>query len=152
MPVRTWATPTIRRSSSWREAGTAMSRPLEALGQALGFDGMRTIGDARLAAGLARGEDLARIAEPVRVPRLAHAAHGVQVRLGEDERHVVHLLEPDAVLARDGAADVRADLEDLSARLDHALDLARLARIVEDVRVEVAVAGVEHVAHAQLVG
>src|SRR5215813_2017394 len=126
MPIRTWAAPTIRRSSSWKETGTAMSRPLEALGQALGFDGMRTVSDARLAAGLARGEDLAGIAEPARIPRLPHAAHGMQIRLGEDERHVVHLLEPDAVLARDGAADVRADLEDLAARLDHALDFARL--------------------------
>src|SRR6266851_1442696 len=159
MPVRTCAGPTIRRSSSWKAAGTAISRPLdsseggsaplpnglrrrsrrskrniparekteasriaqsglliscfrlltlEALGQALGFDRMRTVGDARLTTGLARGEDLAGIAQAARVPGVPYAAHGVQVRLGEDERHVVDLLEPDAVLARDRAADFRA--------------------------------------------
>src|SRR5207244_8218602 len=112
---------------------------------------MRTIGDARLATGLARGEDLAGIAQAARVPGFPHAAHGVQVRLGEDERHVVHLLEPDAVLARDRAADIGADLEDLAARRDHARDFSRPAGIVEDVGMEVAVAGMEHVAQPELV-
>src|SRR5215472_12238259 len=110
---------------------------------------MRAVGDAALAAGLARGEDLAGIAEAARVESLAKLMHEGEVRLAEDERHVVHLLEPDAVLARDGAADLGADLEDLAARLDHARFLAGDARIVEDVRVQVAVAGVEDVANAK---
>jgi len=46
---------------------------------------------------------------------------------------------------------IGADLEDLAARLDHARDFSRLAGIVEDVRMEVAVAGMEHVAHPELV-
>src|SRR5688572_31118872 len=37
----------------------------------------------------------------------------------EDERHEVGLLEPDAVLAGDRAADLGADLHDLGARLHH---------------------------------
>src|SRR5690242_18582682 len=101
---------------------------------------MRTVGDAALAAGLARGEDLAGIAEAAGVEGLAELAHEGEVGLAEDERHVIHLLEADAVLARDGAAHLGADLEDLAARLDHARLLAGDARIVEDVRVEIAVA------------
>src|SRR5262249_7080838 len=112
---------------------------------------MRAVGDAALAAGLARGEDLAGIAEAARVESLAKLMHEGEVRLAEDERHVVHLLEPDAVLAGDGAADLGAALEDLAARLDHARFLTRNARIVEDVRVEIAVARVEDVAHAEAV-
>src|SRR5262249_14044033 len=83
--------------------------------------------------------------------RLAELVHEREVGLAEDERHVVHLLEPDAVLAGDGAADLGADLEDLAARLDHARFLAGNAWIVEDVRMQVAVARVEDVAHAKTV-
>src|SRR5215813_8729170 len=107
---------------------------------------MRAVGDAALAAGLARGEDLAGIAEAARIEGLAELAHEGEIRLGEDERHVVHLLETDAVLARDGAAHFRADLEDLAAGLDNARLFTGDSRIVEDVRMEIAVTRVEHVA------
>ena len=96
-------------------------------------------------------EDLAGIAEAGRIEGALQLSHQRQIRCREDERHEVGFLEPDAVLAGDRAADLRADLHDLGAGLHHTLLLARLARIVEDVRMQVAVAGVEHVADAQAV-
>src|SRR5213079_1628983 len=66
-------------------------------------------------------------------------------------RNEVDLLQADAVLAGDRAADLRADPHDRATCRHHACLLARLARIVEDVRVEVAVAGVEDVPDAQAV-
>src|SRR5262245_65400184 len=136
------------------EGGGHLSRPsppLESLGEALLFERMRAVGDTALAAGLARGEDLAGVAEATRVESLAELVHEREVGLAEDERHVVHLLEPDPVLARDGTADLGAHLEDLAARLDHARFLAGNARIVEDVRMQVAVARVEDVADTETV-
>ena len=55
------------------------------------------------------------------------------------------------MLAGDRAADLGADLQDLAAGGDHPRLLAGHARIVEDVRVEVAVARVEDVADAEAV-
>src|SRR6266849_10499554 len=89
---------------------------LEALSEALLFDRMRTVGRANLDAGLVAGEDLAGIAEAGRIERVFHQPHAREIGLREDERHVVRLLEPDAVLARDGAAHLGADLQDLRAR------------------------------------
>src|SRR5262249_10325071 len=107
---------------------------------------MRAVRDTALAAGLARGEDLAGVAEAARVERLTELVHARERALADEDRQVARLLEPDAVPARDGAADLGADLEDPAARLDHARFLAGNARIVEDVRMQVAVARVEDVA------
>src|SRR6266568_4175686 len=139
--MSTWAGPTMPRSLS--------NIPLEALGEALLFDGMRPVCRSTLAAGLARREDLAGVAEIARVESLAQAPHESQIGLGEDQGHVVHFLQADAVLARDGAAHVRADFEYFAASFHDARFFPRLARVVEDVRMQVAVAGVEDIAHAE---
>src|SRR5262249_48626113 len=117
----------------------------EPLRQTLLLDRMRTIRGPDLDARLVRREDLPGVATAGRVERLLHALHAREVGIREDERHVVHLLEPDPVLARDRPAHVRADLEDLAAGVDHARLLAGLSRIVEDVWMQVAVAGMEHI-------
>ena len=59
--------------------------------------------------------------------------------------HLAQLLDAHAVLAGDRAADLDADLEDAAAELLRALELAGLARVVEDARMDVAVARVEDV-------
>ncbi len=71
--------------------------------------------------------------------------------LAELDAHLVDLLDADAVLAGDGAADLDAQLQDLAAELLGPLQLARVVGVVEDQRVQVAVAGVEHVGHRQAV-
>jgi hypothetical protein len=53
------------------------------------------------------------------------------------------------VLAGQHAADLDAELEDVGAERLGALQLARLVGVVEDQRMQVAVAGVEHVGDAQ---
>src|SRR5262249_29424400 len=107
--------------------------------------------DATLAAGLARGEDLARIAEATRIESLAQLAHEGEIGLAEDQRHVAPLRTPYPARAGTGPADLGADLEDLAACLDHARFFTRNARIVEDVRMQVTVTRVEDVAHAKAV-
>src|SRR5438093_162575 len=125
---------------------------LEALRQARRLDGVRAVRHGpRLDARLPRGEHLAGVAETARVERVLEALHQREVRRGEDERHEVGLLETDAMLAGDRAADLRAHLHDLRSGRHDARLLAGLARIVEDVGMQVAVAGVEHVADAQAV-
>ena len=75
----------------------------------------------------------------------------VEIGLREHHRHQVALLDADAVLAGEHAADLDAELEDLGAELLGLVELARLVGVVEDQRMQVAVAGMEHVGDAQAV-
>src|SRR5256885_9555667 len=58
-------------------------------------------------------EQLARVAELLRVEGAAHAAHRLDVGFGEHFAHEVALFDADAVLAGDVAAGADAELEDL---------------------------------------
>ena len=69
---------------------------------------------------------------------------GVELRA-----HLIDLLAADAVLAGDAAAHLHAQLENLAAQVFGAFQLTGLVGIEQDQRVHVAVAGVEHVGHAQ---
>src|SRR5262249_1976204 len=149
IPVRTLGDPTTARSLSSTETSTGpLPRPaLEALGETLLFDRMRSVGDRpRLAARLPGWEDLAGIAAARRIEGVLGPAHELEIRRREDERHEIGLLEADAVLARDRSADLGAELHDGGARFDHARFLAGPAWVVEDIGMEVAVPGVEDVA------
>ena len=66
-------------------------------------------------------------------------------------RHVALLVDADAVLAGDRAAGLDARDDDLAGQLLGALGLALGVAVVADERVQVAVAGVEDVGHAQAV-
>src|SRR5262249_61020481 len=115
IPVRTCGVPTSARSRP-RSAGClgATSPRLEALGQALFVDGVRPVGHGPdLDAGLLGGEDLPGIAESPRIEGGLEASHQVEVSHREDERHEVGLLQADAVLAGDRAADLGTDAHDL---------------------------------------
>ena len=81
---------------------------------------------------------------------LASKAHltrccAVEIDLGEHHRHQIALLDADAVLAGQHAADLDAELQDLGAEMLGALQFARLVGVVEDQRMQIAVAGMEHV-------
>ena len=69
----------------------------------------------------------------------------------EHQRHQVALLQPDAVLAAEHPAGLDRHPHDLLAGRVHALHHAGLAAVVDEQRVQVAVAGVEHVEHEQVV-
>src|SRR5262249_158885 len=66
----------------------------------------------------------------------------VEVGFREHRRHQVALLDADAVLAGEHAADLDAQPQDVGAERLGAVELARLVGIVEDERMQVAVAGV----------
>ena len=77
--------------------------------------------------------------------------HGVEVVVGEEQRHQVALFQADAVLAGDGAAHFDAELHHFVGGGDDAGELLRVAGVKEDGGVEVAVAGVEDVADLEAV-
>ena len=71
-----------------------------------------------------------------------------ELGLGELDAHFPELLHAHAVLARDRPADFDAELEDFRAERLRLLGVAGTVRVVEDQRMQVAVACVEHV-HAR---
>src|SRR3546814_15021439 len=75
----------------------------------------------------------------------------LQVGLAEHRAHEIALLDADAMLAGQHAADLDAELQDVGAEVLRLLQLARLVGVVEDERMQVAVAGVKDVGDAQAV-
>ena len=73
------------------------------------------------------------------------AVHRRQVGLREHPRHRAHLVDADPVLARERPARLDAGVEDLGRELLGTLRLALDRGVVEHERMQVAVAGVEHV-------
>ena len=111
--------------------------------------GCARCGPGHLAAEPRRREELAGVREPGRVECRAQALHRLEIVLAEHQRHRAGLVGADAVLAGDRAAGVDAGLEDLAREQLGALGLAVDAPVVEDERVQVAVARVEDVADAE---
>ena len=72
-----------------------------------------------------------------------------QIGFGEHRRHQVALLDADAMLAGQHAADLDAEPQDVGAERFGAVELARLHHIEDDQRMQIAVAGVEHVAETE---
>src|SRR4030095_17148752 len=81
----------------------------------------------------------------------AGAVHHQQVVRGEEDRPLRDLLHADPVLAGHAAAELDARFEDLPPGREHARDLAAVALVEEDDRMDVAVAGVKDVADQELV-
>src|SRR5687767_13601691 len=104
---------------------------------------------AELGAAIERRHCLARVEEPVLVERALHRVESLELGRPELKAHVVHFLDSDAVLAGDRAPDADRELEDLAAESFGALELAGFVGVVQDQRMEVAVAGVENVSAAQ---
>src|SRR3990172_5787304 len=85
-------------------------------------------------------EHLGRVQQPLGVERGLDAHLDVEVGWRELHAHEVALLDADPVLAGQTAADGDAQLEDLPARLLRPLGLSLVVGVVEDQRVQVAVA------------
>ena len=98
-----------------------------------------------------RRKHLARIEQTLVVERAFHALLLGQIDFVEHLRHQVALLDSDAVLAGEHAADFDAELENVGAESLGALELARGIGVVKDQRMQIAVAGVEHVGDPQTV-
>src|SRR5215204_1245848 len=98
-----------------------------------------------LAAETRRRHHLAGVREAGGIERAAQPLERVEVGLAEHLRHVLLLVDADAVLAGDRAARLQARVEDPAGELLGALGLALVAAVEADERMEVAVAGVEDV-------
>ena len=100
---------------------------------------------AEFGAAVQRRHGLAGIEQAGRIERGLDGMELGQFRAAELHAHLVDLLDADAVLAGDGAADFHAQLQDAAAEFLGALQFAWLVGVEQDQRMQVAVAGMEHV-------
>src|SRR5580692_1435144 len=126
--------------------------PSEAVGGAGDFRRMRDVFARFFAAEAGRGKNFGGIAKLERVEGATHSLHGGEVGFGEHFGHGVFLVLAYAVFAGDGAAGGDAEVEDLGRKGFGGVLLARDARVEEDERVEIAVAGMEDVGDADACG
>ena len=75
----------------------------------------------------------------------------VEIDLAEHLAHQIALFDADAMLAGQDAAEFDAYAQDVGAERFRPLHLARLVGIVEDQRMQIAVAGVKHVGDGKIV-
>ena len=80
-----------------------------------------------------------------------HAHLLVEVDLGELHAHQVALLDADAMLAGQHAADPHAQSQDVGAQLLAAPQLVGIVGVEQDQRMKIAVAGMEDVHDAQAI-
>src|SRR5262249_51491361 len=104
---------------------------------------------AELGTAVQHREHLAGVEEPVGIEGAFEPLLLRQLALAEHRAHEVALLDADAVLARKDAAHRDAELQDVAAESLGALELARLVGVVEDERVEIAVAGMKDIGDAE---
>ncbi len=104
---------------------------------------------AELGTTVQRRKHLARIEDLIGIEGAFHALLLLELVLREHHRHEIALLDPHPMLAGEHATHFHAELEDLRTEGLGPLELPGPVRIIEDERVEIAVAGVEHVHHAQ---
>src|SRR5580658_1713596 len=125
---------------------------LEAVGGAGEFAWMRDVLAGFFAAEAWSGENFGGIAEIERVEGAADALHGGQIGFGEHFGHGVFFVLAYAVFAGDGAAGGDTEVEYFGGEGFGGVLLAGDAGVVEDERMEVAVAGVEDVGDADACG
>src|SRR4030065_407262 len=92
-----------------------------------------------------RWKNLVRVEYPLRVELRLDAAHQVEGRRVDGERDVVALFAADAVFAGERAAEANHQIEHLPQARARVFFLARVLRVVQQVHVNVAIAGVAEV-------
>src|SRR5208337_4252069 len=75
----------------------------------------------------------------------------IEIALIEHRVHEIALLHADPMFARQDAADLDAETKDVGAKRLGLVELARLVRVIEDQRMEISIAGMKDVRHAQAV-
>src|SRR3954468_767572 len=94
-------------------------------------------------------ENLSGVEQPCRIAHGPDAHLLLKVFRGELDRHQVALLDADPVLARQAAADLDTELQNVLACRFGLLQLARLVDVEHDIRVQVAVASMEDSGHLE---
>src|SRR6187455_2530471 len=96
-----------------------------------------------------RRKDFAWIAQAFRIERVPHRLHHVEAVLREHLRHELFLVGTDAVLTRDRSTGFDAVDQNLSRDPLRQLGLPFDALVVTDQRMQIAIAGVEHIPDAK---
>ena len=99
----------------------------------------------------ATGEHFAAIGNFLGVDGPAQRLHNIELFFAEHRRHIIALLHADAVLASDRAAQRYTKRQDLARQLLGFVQRARLAPVIQNQRVQVAVAGMKDVGDIQLI-
>ncbi len=106
---------------------------------------------AKLGAAMQCREYLAGIEQALVVEGALDALLLIEIDLRKHHRHQVALLDADAMLAGEHAADLDAEPEDVGAELLGAIELAGIVGVIKDQRMQIAIAGVKHIGDAQAV-
>jgi hypothetical protein len=88
-------------------------------------------------------KNLPRVAGPLRVEDPTDPLQSLQLRRGEYQGHVLSLVGSHPVFAGDGPSHCNAGCHDLQGGLFHPTSLLRIPPVVNQVRVEVSIPGVE---------
>src|SRR5258708_20098763 len=107
---------------------------------------------AKFGAAVQRRKHLAGIEQALVVERALEPLLLVEIGLGEHCGHKIAFLYTYAVLAGEHAAHMDARHENSGDELFGTLELAWLVRVVENERMEVAVAGMEHIGDGKPIG
>ena len=94
---------------------------------------------------------LAGVEQPLRIEGAFDPLLLIEVDLAEHLRHQVALFDTNAMLTGQNATEFDAGPQDIGAKRLGAFDLAGLIGVIENERVQIAVAGMEHVGTAQIV-
>src|SRR6476646_5233643 len=113
--------------------------------------GSRGVGSRSLALPPFERKDLGGVEQPIWIEHALHPHLLRNVGGGELHAHQLALLDADAMLSGEAAAELDAKLEDLSAAHLCALKLGTVVGVVKDQRMQIAVAGMEDVDHAEAV-
>ena len=97
------------------------------------------------------GDNLAGVGPAVGVEDLTESALCGQRLGGRNEIHVFELVQAHTMLACDGATGVHADAHDFPHRAGYAGRLVGVVGSIRDVRVQIAVTGVKHIAHREAI-
>src|SRR5262249_35448936 len=131
------------------EASRARGPSLETVRQAGVLERVLPVRPWHFTAQARGGEDHARIADARWIESATQQPHGIDIGLGEALRHVCLLLRAHPMLPGNGAAGLDAVLQNLSCHGFGVRGLTGNGLVVADQRMQVAVAGVEHVANPQ---
>ena len=104
---------------------------------------------APFGAAMQLGYGLAGVEQPARIECGLHFVEACEFGRGELAAHLPDLFDADAVFAGDGAADLDAEFEDAAAEVLGLFQFARHVGVEQDERMQIAVAGMEHVGDAQ---
>jgi hypothetical protein len=91
-----------------------------------------------------------RIAQTCGVEYVPYIGHGRELIRSESFAHQLSLLDAYAVLAREGAAELEACLQDVVPGREYALNAFGIAVVVKNDRMNVAVTGMHQVGNTQL--